>query len=70
MYEYRGYNPKNNKHVKKYNATHYKQVTVAFDLDYYSSTLQPFCESIGLPLSTFIKETVKKEIERRINEEK
>lgn len=69
MYEYKGYNPKNSKHVKKYNAAHYKQISIAFDKEYYSSTLQPFCESIGLPLSTFIKEATKNEIERRMQSE-
>ena len=65
MYEYKGYNPKNSKHVQKYNAAHYKLVTVAFDKEYYTSTLKPFCEEIGLPLSAFVKEAVQNEIERR-----
>ena len=65
MYKYKGYDPKNDKHVQKYKAEHYKQISVIFDKEFYSSTLKPYCESVGISVASFVKEAVKNEMERR-----
>lgn len=57
-YQYKGYNPNNAKHVNKYETNHYKRVPVLFDKDYYNNILKPACESLGVPVSTFIKQAV------------
>ena len=62
-YEYKGYNERNNKHVLKYKATHYKQVTVSFDREYFDSYVKPLCDSMGVSVASFIKNAVEHEVE-------
>ena len=62
-YTYKGYNPANSKHVKKYNSLHYKRVEIAFDKGYYESILKPICDSSGVTVSAFIKKAVADAVE-------
>ena len=61
-YTYKGYNPANNKAVSKYNAEHYKRVTCQLDKDFYLNELKPICDSLGVPVATFIKQAVAEKI--------
>jgi len=63
-YEYKGYNPANSKHVKKYRKSHYKEINVSFPLAYYEDELKPLCEYLNLPVSTFIRDCVVREVDR------
>lgn len=63
MYEYKGYNPKNSKHVQKYNKDHYKIVGVPFDREYYNDTLKPLCDSLGISVSSFVRDAVKEKVD-------
>lgn len=62
---YTGYDPAKVKDVLKYKKTHYKTITLSFNKDYYAEELKPFCESICVPISTFIKEAIENEMKRR-----
>lgn len=63
-YEYKGYKPGNTKHVYNYTRKHYHTMTVNFDKEFYSDTLKPLCDSLGIPVATFIKQAVSNEVER------
>lgn len=69
-YEYKGYNPKNSKHVQKYVKNHYKRITLDFNKDYFEDVLKPLCDSIGVTVPAFIKTTIEKEANRILEERK
>ena len=56
-YKYKGYNPKNAKHVIKYNKSHYKNVGIAFPIDEYP-LIKERAESENLTVSGWIKKLV------------
>ena len=55
-YIYKGYNPKNSKHVQRYNKDHYKLIGVRFDISFYEESLKPLCEELGITVASFAKE--------------
>lgn len=63
-YEYKGYKPSNSKYVQKYIKDHYKRVEVRFSKDFYENELKPFCDSIGVPMSEFIKDAILTEMNK------
>lgn len=64
MSEYKGYNPKNSKHVQKYNKAHYKISTIAFPVQYYEEVIKPICDSLGVTVSKFTKDAIEEKIDR------
>lgn len=64
MYEYKGYNPNNAKHVIKYTKEHYKRIPLNVDKDFFENELKPEADRVGLPISTWIKEAIKEKLER------
>ena len=63
-YEYKGYNPKNAKHVQKYVNSHYKKVTAVLPIEYFENVMKPLCDSLGLSISTFAKIAIENEVNR------
>jgi hypothetical protein len=57
-YQYKGYNPANAKHVKKYNDSHYKIVSVAFDRASFEDEIKPFAESSGMTIAELVRQAV------------
>lgn len=57
-YEYKGYNPKNSKHVNKYIKEHYKIVKVNMDKQYYDGTLLPIVKANNDSVSGFVKKAL------------
>ena len=57
-YEYKGYNPANNKHVMKYDREHYHATTIKFDKSFFDDELKPYCVSLGVAPATLIKQIV------------
>lgn len=63
-YVYKGYNPKNSKHVQKYDKSHYKRTYVRFPIQYYNEVLQPLCDSLGVTVPKFAKDAIEEKINR------
>ena len=68
-YSYKGYNPKNSKHVKKYNQAHYKYAAAYFPKEFYDDELKPLCDDLGLSISAFVREAIIEKIERENSKE-
>ena len=57
------YNPKHNPSQYKYNKEKLKRVPLDLQNEYYTTTLLPACQEIGLPTNTFIKQAIAHYIE-------
>lgn len=58
------YNAKYNEQNYKYRSEKFKRVGIDFDKDYYENILKPIADSQEIPVGTFIKQAVDKEITR------
>ena len=59
---YKGYKPSNNKHVYRYESTHYKRILLRLDLSFYNDVLSPICKQMNIPVATFIKLAIEEKI--------
>ena len=62
-YEYKGYNPKNSKHVQKYMKEHYKSIALSYKKE-DADAIKAFAESKGMSVAGFIKQAIKEAMER------
>ena len=58
------YNAKYNEQNYKYRSEKFKRVGIDFDKDYYQNVLEPIAKEQEIPVGTFIKQAVDKEITR------
>lgn len=58
------YNAKYNKQNYEYRSEKFKRVGVDFDKEYYENILKPIADNLDIPVGTFIKQAVDKEINR------
>lgn len=57
-YEYKGYNPKNSKHVNKYIKEHYKSLRINIDKKYFEDVLSPAVKANNDSVSGFVKKAL------------
>lgn len=67
-YEYKGYNPKNSKHVQKYVKSHYKRISVDLNIEYFENVLKPLCDLVGVSVSAFAKRAIENEANKIISD--
>lgn len=63
------YNAKYNEQNYKYRSEKFKRVGIDFDKEYYETILKPYAEKMSIPVGTFIKQAVDKEIMRMQSEQ-
>ena len=56
------YNPKYNEHHYAYRTKKFRRVGVDFERSYFNLILKPAAEAAGLPVNTFIKQSIAEKI--------